>query len=288
MSNGFKIPLFLDQNANTIGRHNTNARVKPETQIQKQYLRISNGKFRNIECLVMKIDKNARGRLSLENLANFKKLYHENILRIFDFEDVPAGTSIYCEKYQLTYQDCINGIDGEIASPLTLDRIFKHTTKGLQYLHSKNIIHGDLNLRNIVIDVERSHAKIFHNLNIELKRFPAPEIVNSSPVEQSIKSDIFSLACIFTYGITGGNNLFDEDGAPDFACWNLSWRGYVAEALIREMIEDDPNGRPTCDRILQHLLVWNNLKVRTFFQTVKEFLAVTKREEIKKSNLEQC
>ncbi len=94
----------------------------------------------------------------------------------------------------------------------------KQITEGIQFLHSKNIIHGDLKCANILLDsngcikladfgssIELSNPDESHKSSTIKGTIPwiAPEVIKES--KTYLSSDIWSLGCTIIEMCVGGN-----------------------------------------------------------------------------------
>lgn len=160
-------------------------------------------------------------------------------------------------------------------------RIFLQTLKGVQHIHSKNLIHRDLKPQNILLDAEgnvkiadfgfatiheaseNSFVEINHSIGIGTPGYIAPEQLQGS--NYNSKADMHSLGIIllelFCPGQTDSkfNKYIEdfkkfnklpfilEDSFPD-----------VAE-IIRQLTQRDPEKRPTVSELLNTRLFLDQL-----------------------------
>ncbi|KAJ7226783.1 kinase-like domain-containing protein, partial [Mycena pura] len=134
-------------------------------------------------------------------------------------------------------------------APNTIPRLVYEVAKGLQYLHSEDIVHGDLRAANILID-DDNHvrladfglARFSHTENASTNRggsarWMAPELLHPTACgldffERTPASDIYSFGCVMLELYTG-QPLFSE---------------VSAEATV--LLEVIAGGRPECPVIM--------------------------------------
>jgi len=121
--------------------------------------------------------------------------------------------------------------------------IFKQITSVIKYLHSKNIVHGDIKLENILYDKKNkkillidfgSSTKITFNKNNFLNNFNntknfllnhlsgtpqyvAPEVILREEYD-GFKSDIYSLGVVL-YGLSTNRLPFDDEDGVYYYSW---------------------------------------------------------------------
>ncbi len=113
--------------------------------------------------------------------------------------------------------------------------ILKQVTQGLEYLHSKAIVHRDIKPTNILVFAMKSDETKFKLADFGLSKvvsraeeienesvtnsnpnspkgtrgWMAPELYNSGRYDYKV--DIFPLGCVFAYTLTGGQHPFGND-----------------------------------------------------------------------------
>lgn len=163
--------------------------------------------------------------------------------------------------------------------------IFCHAVKGVQYLHSLNILHRDIRPSNILVYIMKGGGEprgLIADLGLSKELDPnhhdcsvsiavgndwmAPEVLRTiessredSGIRVTFKSDIFSLGCVWHYIVTGGNHPFGK--YPSTRKYNIINenfnemsinKGHSFHGLIKKMLSG-PSVRPTIDVIIQHL-----------------------------------
>lgn len=109
----------------------------------------------------------------------------------------------------------------------------------------------------------------------------APEMIAGRRTTTSV--DIFSLGCVFYYVLTQGKHPFGENmkrqanilGA-EYNLEDLFEEGQethttvLAEEMIRDMINDEAELRPTARGILNHPVFWSTERILSFLQDVSD------------------
>ena len=215
-----------------------------------------------------------------------KKLNHKNVTKILEmFED---------DKYILIIMEYING--GNLFSFVKKRRklsekiskfLFKQIISGLQHIHSHNIVHRDVKLENILIDLNNTIkicdfgiGRVLSNPNELLydqcgtPMYMAPEILFSSK-EKGYKGfpiDIWSagialyimLSGTLPFSVKKEDSLLDIDNKNKIK--NMALKQSImfsepkkiekispkAKDLLHGLLNKDPNKRLTIEQILNH------------------------------------
>ena len=135
-------------------------------------------------------------------------------------------------------------------------------TKGINYLHSKNILHGDIKPENILkfkntykfSDFGYSKVMIHNYTNYMLysKKYRPPEIYN---YRCYLESDIWALGCTF-YEILTNNNLFNQIDKDLIKINNLS-KDNKYYYLINLMTSSDINKRINYKQLCENFDILN-------------------------------
>ena len=212
-----------------------------------------------------------------------KKLNHPNITKILEnFES---------EKYILIIMEYING--GNLfsfvkkrrkLSEKTAKFLFKQIILGIKYIHSKNIVHRDIKLENILIDLKNNIkicdfgiGKILSEKNEILydqcgtPMYMAPEILLSSKEKgyNAFPIDMWSAGIALYIMLSGtlpfsSNDNFEHDDSKNFNNSNLRYHiindnpkaidniSNEAYELLKGLLNKNPKFRFNVDDVLNH------------------------------------
>jgi len=175
----------------------------------------------------------------------FAGLRHPNILKIFDYGFDRKSGSFYLVMEKLdgvTIKDTVTK-DGRIAFEKALP-IIKDIAKGLQFIHSKGLVHHGLCSSNISITangaiiresgiVESVEEWIVKDTSCAYKMaaYSAPERL--SGLDGDYRSDIFSLGVVIYEMLSGGNPFYDSD-----VIWSMANIGDVKLDLLDNLHSD--------------------------------------------------
>ena len=272
-------------------------------------------KFSNTEVSIKTINKSKNNNLILDNLTIkneievLKSLSHPNIMKIYEFYS--NEESYFLVNEYIKYGELSKKIK-QTFSELQISVIIFQILKGLNYIHSHNIIHRDIKLENIMIsDIENIliNGKIepfywikiidfgiakFTSSNKKEKGmtgtlyYMAPEVINQN---YDYKCDIWSVGVIL-YMLLTGKYPFDslvtsriktkiEDG--EFDKENIKYKNSSKELkdLLKHLLNVNPNFRYNAKDALKHdffkkndgeLLFKRNLKNKTISNYLHTFL----------------
>ncbi|XP_018094098.1 serine/threonine-protein kinase/endoribonuclease IRE1 isoform X1 [Xenopus laevis] len=226
---------------------------------------------------------------------------HPNVIRYFCTEKDRQFQYIAIELCSTTLQEYVEekDFDSHGLEPITL---LEQTISGLSYLHSLSIVHRDLKPHNILISMPNAHGKVkamisdfglCKKLAVGRNSFSrrsgvpgtegwiAPEILSEDSKENPTYTvDIFSAGCVFYYVISEGKHPFGKSlqrqanillGTYSLDCLDLDLHeGLVAHHLLEEMINKDPQSRPSASAVLKHPFFWSLDKQLQFFQDVSD------------------
>ena len=127
-------------------------------------------------------------------IVNFLESFEIDNIQYLVFEKLETNLYSYYKKNKISYYNVLC--------------IFWDVTRGLEYMHSRNLVHGDLKPENIMLDTNLKKAKIidlgssfrYHhnekrkNFYIQSRYYRAPECCFNLYVGKPI--DIWSLGCI--------------------------------------------------------------------------------------------
>lgn len=243
-----------------------------------------------------------------------KNLRHKNIIQFF--ESFESKDYILIIMEYISCGDLLSYVRRRTRIPETIAKfIFKQIIEGIQYIHSKNIIHRDIKLDNILIDLNNTIKICDFGVSKQIRTgeiisdqcgtpaYIAPEILRNNGYE-GYGVDIWSAGVVLYTMLTGtvpfkahkieelhklilkgkymsisefNNNLDNNNNTSS----NMSNQPISSEAanLLSSILEIDPRKRITSEGILNH--AW--IKSLDFKQTNKLSL-FTEVEKILLSN----
>ncbi|KAI9593935.1 kinase-like domain-containing protein [Syncephalis fuscata] len=224
------------------------------------------------------VDSSTRLAKIKREIMVLRSVRHPNVVRLFDV--------IETEKYIGIVMEYASG--GELFDHILAHRylkerdagrLFAQLISGVSYMHSKNIVHRDLKLENLLLDRNRDviitdfgFANQFDISQGDLMAtscgspcYAAPELVVSEGMYVGTAVDIWSCGVIL-YAMLAGYLPYDDDPAnPDGDNINLLYKYILATSLVfpdyispdardllRKMLVPDPRRRCTMDVIKKH------------------------------------
>ncbi|XP_059666718.1 uncharacterized protein LOC132312386 [Cornus florida] len=260
---------------------------------------VYHGKWRGTDVAIKRIKKSCftgrsseQERLTIEfwrEAEILSKLHHPNVVAFYGVvQDGPGGTLATVAEYM---------VDGSLRHVLLrkdrhLDRrkrliIAMDAAFGMEYLHSKNIVHFDLKCDNLLVnlkDPSRPICKVADFGLSKIKRntlvsggvrgtlpWMAPELLNGSSNKVSEKVDVFSFGIVLWEILTGeepyanmhygaiiggivSNTL--RPSIPSFC--DIEWR-----TLMEQCWAPNPAARPSFTEIASRLRVMSSAAIQT-------------------------
>eukprot|EP01132_Coremiostelium_polycephalum_P004621 gene4621-5772_t len=213
-----------------------------------------------------------------------------NIVRYVDKEEddmfVYLGLTLCEGSLQSIIETGVSGNDQINRNKIL--KYFHDMAIGVQYLHSFDIVHNDLNPRNILVkddkllisdmglskmEVETSYSFTMHTPTGQ-EGFHPIEVLLQKRKTKSV--DIFSLGCLFYFLYTGGAHPFGRERLLRVS--NIinhkvdvdalkSEEHFVIHDLITWMIQQQESDRPNIKQVLGHPVFWNNHKCIKFIDS---------------------
>lgn len=135
---------------------NTKYKITPRILGEGQYGKVymAEGHRKKI---VAKVSKPKKGKRYEQEYKLLKKLNHENIVRVVGYEKIGPTSYIYFEYYPITLKDFLKKYGKSYQKKYYFDEIvavdiINQLLDAVVYLHSKNIVHLDIKLSNIMMD----------------------------------------------------------------------------------------------------------------------------------------
>uniref|UniRef100_A0A671WDA7 Serine/threonine-protein kinase PLK4 n=1 Tax=Sparus aurata TaxID=8175 RepID=A0A671WDA7_SPAAU len=238
-----------------------------------------------LEVAIKTIDKKAMHKAGMVQRVTNEveiqcRLKHPSILELYNyFED---SNYVY-----LVLEMCHNGEMSRYLKERKMHfsedeaRHFMHQiVKGMLYLHTHGILHRDLTLSNLLLTSNMNIKIADFGLATQLKlpnekhftmcgtpNYISPEVATRSA--HGLESDVWSLGCMF-YAFLMGRPPFDTDTVKHtlskVVLGEYEMPGHVsleAQDLIHQLLQRDPNQRPSLSAVLDHPFMTQSLLVRT-------------------------
>ncbi|AWP16517.1 putative serine/threonine-protein kinase PLK4 [Scophthalmus maximus] len=238
-----------------------------------------------LEVAIKMIDKKAMHKAGMvQRVTNEVEIHcrlkHPSILELYNyFED---SNYVY-----LVLEMCHNGEmsrylrERKVLFSEDEARHFMHQiVKGMLYLHTHGILHRDLTLSNLLLTSNMNIKIADFGLATQLKlptekhftmcgtpNYISPEVATRSA--HGLESDVWSLGCMF-YAFLMGRPPFDTDTVKHtlskVVLGDYEMPSHVsleAQDLIHQLLQRDPNQRPSLSAVLDHPFMTHSLLGRT-------------------------
>ena len=213
----------------------------------------------------------------LNEKAKKKILYETNLMRGLYHPSVTKILETFeTDKYMLIIMEYISG--GNLQNFVKKRRklcektariLYRQLIQGIKYIHSKGIVHRDIKLENILLDLNnivkicdfgvgkltQKGQKLLDQCGTPV--YMAPEIIKGDGYE-GFPVDVWSSG-VALYIMLSGNIPFNRDKTHDLqsAILNLPYKKIDdisdnANDLLQNILEKDPDKRFTPDDILEH------------------------------------
>ncbi|GLJ06645.1 hypothetical protein SUGI_0043900 [Cryptomeria japonica] len=207
------------------------------------------------------------------------RTHHPNVVAFYGVvPDGPGGTLATVTEYMVDgsvtqmVQRKAKSIDRRKRLLIAMDAAF-----GMEYLHSKNIVHFDLKCDNLLVNTRDPQRPICKVGDLGLSKIKhqtfvsggmrgtlpwmAPELLNGSSIMVSEKVDAFSFGIVMWELLTGKEPYADlHDGALIGGVVRNTLRPHVPDqcdpawrSLMEQCWSTDPNGRPSFKDIANQL-----------------------------------
>ena len=237
--------------------------------------------------------------------SNMKKiLYETNLMKRFNHPNITKILEVFHdEEYMLIIMEYING--GNLfsfvkkrrkLSEKTAKFLFRQIILGIRHIHSQNIVHRDIKLENIIIDLNNNVkicdfgiGKVLNSPDEILydkcgtPMYMAPEIIlcNKKKGYKGFPVDIWSSGITLYIMLSGSLpfNIKNKSTADEFSLSDMRDKNEnsdlkyqivnnkpkkiknisnEAKNLLNRLLDKNPEKRLTCDEILNHPWLKNN------------------------------
>lgn len=258
-------------------------------------IKVKNIKTNEIKAMKI-IDKSQiNSEFDLEEIANeiniLKTLDHPNILKVYEYYDY--NNSIFIVNELIPNGDLFSLIkEKKSFNELLALRILQQMLSAVKFLHSENIVHGDIKPENIMIDnfknVSFNNKRAMdyddiYGFEIKLIDFGTSKIFNKSKVFNQLQGtahyvapevilgayhkqcDLWSCGVVF-YVMLSGNHPFSSDNDDEeelyekiknddinFSTKELKRISSESMELLKKLLEKDPIERLTSTKALNHI-----------------------------------
>lgn len=217
--------------------------------------------FEDNEIVALKIPRNQeRGDNTLSEGKEFIGSCHKNVVKIKWMDRIDGLFVIemeYFKGHKLSDELCESGF----RSPRTFEEIYNlfiQILDGVEYIHSKNICHGDIKPQNILTDgkiakiTDFGTSKLIEDLFIKTIdgggtwAYMAPEVAGSN--QRYLNSDIYALGVLLYKFLTGrtphetANQLINNVPYPKPREINENI-SLAEESVILKLLKRDPSER---------------------------------------------
>ena len=191
------------------------------------------------------------------------RLKHQNLIRVMDFgineEKIPF---LVFEKFQGSNLFDYLLENGQFKLKEGLE-FYEKAIEGIEYLHSKGVMHGSLSLLNVhpfkelsfmplnlkisgLLDIYPNEYREYDDSELPVEPFYSPEQLESEEVD--FRSDVFSLGCLLYVVVAGQSPDFDKiyqaKNAIDLSDFIQDQElARELEPLIQKCLEFDPEER---------------------------------------------
>uniref|UniRef100_A0A8C7PW41 non-specific serine/threonine protein kinase n=1 Tax=Oncorhynchus mykiss TaxID=8022 RepID=A0A8C7PW41_ONCMY len=226
---------------------------------------------------------------------------HPNVIRYFCTERDRQFQYIAIELCTASLQEYVErqDFDRHGLEPVML---LQQTMSGLAHLHSLNIVHRDLKPHNILVSMPNAHGRaramisdfgLCKKLAVGRHSFSrrsgvpgtegwiAPEVLSEDCKDNpTCTVDIFSAGCVFYYVVSWGCHPFGKSLQRQanilLGAYSLDQlqphkhEDIVATDLIEQMLNMEPQRRPSAESVLKHPFFWSLEKQLQFFQDLSD------------------
>ena len=165
---------------------------------------------------------------AIREISLLKELRHDNIVKLLDVCHSERKLTLVFEYLDMDLKKFMDREQGNL-DPATVQMFLKDLLKGVQYCHSRNVLHRDLKPQNLLISKEKQLKLADFGLGrafgIPVKKFThevvtlwyrSPDVLLGS-TQYGTPVDVWSVGCIFAEMATGTPLFAGKNDADQLA-----------------------------------------------------------------------